>query len=88
MEHQVYYFPGKAALAILVNKQPQKKISITCRGREVVQSLEMTEDCLGLIRVVNWNTQTYTYCGAWMIASVQRLSEDEAIVTMLGVLTD
>jgi len=87
MQHQVYCFPGEAALAIFVEEQPQREMSIEFTGLEAVRSLEMTKRCIGTIRVVTCKAEMYVYYGDWMIASIKRVSDDQAVFDLLGVFT-
>ena len=89
MQQTVYAFPGQPALAIQTYWCPvQDKMEIECTGctASVLDSLQMTMDQIGLVRLVSmYKTSMYRYCGVWMITGIEKLSESKAVISMIDM---
>ena len=86
MQSQVYFVPGKPAVAIWTDQEAQEEMKTSCKGVEAICALEETQNRIGTIRVVRTKgCGTYCYCGDWMIKDITKLAEDQASIGLLGV---
>lgn len=89
MQQTVYSLSGHPALAIQTYLCPvQEKMELECTGctADVLDSLQMTMDQIGLVRLVSmYKSRMYRYCGVWMITGIEKLSESKAVISMIDM---
>ncbi len=82
----IYFTPGQPALAIFVKQPEQEEMVVTCTGAEGISSLQMSMDSIASVRLLNASaTKGYKYCGMWLITDINRLSADQAEISLFSM---
>ena len=89
LEQVMYFLPEECAMAIavLVSQPVKREMVVLCSGHEPIQSMQITMQQIGNVRVVSLplGSNVYTYHGVWMITSIDKQSEEQAAVTMFNM---
>lgn len=87
LQQAVYFLPEESAMAIavLVSQPVKREMVVPCSGHEAIQSMQITMQRIGSLRVVSSQHNMYTYHGVWMITSIDKQSEEQAAVTMFNM---
>ena len=86
MKEAVYCVSDQPALATLTDCPVQEEMDLKCTGAKAINSLQMTLDQIGLMRIVNSSKPgVYLYCEVWMVTHIEMLSESQALVSMIDM---